>query len=152
EAELDGVEVLFEGDLPGPVSRIIQARLLTSRIAGPKLARAVRSVHPDRRLRDLLVYHQAGTGRWAGRGFQVHNLPKPRVKKFPTEELFALYRDGNLTADAIKGLGLSVADAIGGLTRGCLLPGEGRTYLVADYAAVEARGVAWLAEEQRLLD
>ncbi|HKB39225.1 MAG TPA: hypothetical protein VKD72_22495, partial [Gemmataceae bacterium] len=152
EADLEGVEVLFEGDLPGPVSRVIQARLLTSRIAGPKLARAVRSVWPDRRLRDLLVYHQAGTGRWAGRGFQVHNLPKPRVKKFPTEELFTLYRDGKLTAEAIKALGLSVADAIGGLTRGCLEPAPGNAFLVADYAGVEARGVAWLADEQRLLD
>src|SRR5262249_11188590 len=37
EADLDGVEVLFEGDLPDPVSKVIQARLLTSRIAGPKL-------------------------------------------------------------------------------------------------------------------
>jgi DNA polymerase len=151
EADLDGIEVLFEGELPKPVVQVIQARLLTSRIAGPKLARAVRSVGPDRRLRDLLVYHQAGTGRWAGRGFQVHNLPKPRVKKFPTEELFALHRDGKLTVDAIKGLGLSVADAIGGLTRGCLMPSPGNLFLVADYAAVEARGVAWLADEQRLL-
>jgi DNA polymerase len=152
EADFEGVEVLFEGDLPEPVVRIIQARLLTSRIAGPKLARAVRSVGPDRKLRDLLAYHQAGTGRWAGRGFQVHNLPKPRVKKFPTEALFALYRDGALTADAIRGLGLSVPDAIGGLTRGCLVPAPGNLFVVADYAAVEARGVAWLAEEHRLLD
>jgi DNA polymerase len=152
ETDLDGVEVLFEGDLPGPVAQVILARLLTSRIAGPKLARAVWSVGLDRRLRDLLVYHQAGTGRWAGRGFQVHNLPKPRVKKFPTEQLFALYREGNLTADTIRGLGLSVADTIGGLTRGCLMPEPGHLFLVADYAAVEARGVAWLGDEQRLLD
>jgi DNA polymerase len=152
EADLEGVEVLLEGDLPRPVVQVLQARLLTSRIAGPKLARAVRCVGPDRRLRDLLTYHQAGTGRWAGRGFQVHNLPRPRVKKFPTEELFALYRDGQLVPAAIKGLGLSVADAIGGLTRGCLLPAAGHAFLVADYAAVEARGVAWLADESRLLD
>jgi DNA polymerase len=152
ETDLDGVDVLFEGDLPEPVVKVIQARLLTSRIAGPKLARAVRSVGQDLRLRDLLLYHQAGTGRWAGRGFQVHNLPKPRVKKFPTEELFALYGNGQLTPDAIKSLRLSVADAIGGLTRGCLVPDPGAVFLVADYAAVEARGVAWLADEQRLLD
>jgi DNA polymerase len=100
----------------------------------------------------LLVYHQAGTGRWAGRGFQVHNLPKPRVKRFPTEQLFAMYRDGNLTPDTIKGLGLSVPDAIGGLIRGCLVPAPGNIFLVADYAAVEARGVAWLADEERLLE
>jgi DNA polymerase len=153
EADLDGVEVLFDGDyLPEPVVKVITARLLTSRIAAPKLARAVRSVRPDRRLRDLLVYHQAGTGRWAGRGFQVHNLPKPRVKEFPTEALFALYREDQLTPDAIKSLGLSVPDAIGGLTRGCILPAVGNAFLVADYAAIEARGVAWLADEQRLLD
>jgi DNA polymerase len=160
EADLDGVEVLFEGDLPKPVVQVIQARLLTSRIAAPKLARAVRSVGPDHRLRDLLVYHQAGTGRWASRGFQVHNLPKPRVKKFPTErvkkfpieELFALYDDGKLTIEAIKRLGLSVSDAIGGLTRGCLKSSPGTLFLVPDYAAVEARGEAWLADEQRLLD
>ena len=151
EADLDGIEVLFDGDLPLPVVQVIRARLLTSRIAGPKLARAVRSVGPDRRLRDQLAYHQCGTGRWAGRGFQVHNLPKPRVKKFPTEELFALDRDGRLTADAIRGLGLSVADAIGGLTRGCLLASRGNRFVLADYAGVEARGVAWLADEQRLL-
>jgi DNA polymerase len=152
EADLDGVDVLLEGDLPPPVVRVIEARLLTSRIAGPKLARAVRSVGPDLRLRDLLVYHQAGTGRWAGRGFQVQNLPKPRVRKFPAEQLFALNEAGGLTAAAVKDLGLSVADAIGGLTRGCLLPAPGHALLVADYAAVEARGVAWLADEQRLLE
>ncbi|MHB1424872.1 MAG: DNA polymerase [Gemmataceae bacterium] len=151
EADIEGVDVLFEGDLPEPVVQVIQARLLTSRIAAPKLARAVLSVGSDHRLRDLLVYHQAGTGRWAGRGFNVHNLPKPRVKKFPTEELFALHRDGKLTVDAIKRLGLSVSDAIGGLTRGCLLPSPGNLFLVADYAAIEARGVAWLASEQGLL-
>jgi DNA polymerase len=152
EAEFDGVEVLLEGDLPKPVVQVIQARLLTSRIAGPKLARAVLSVGADHRLRDLLVYHQAGTGRWASRGFQVHNLPKPRVKKFPTEELFALYRDGKLTIASIKELGLSVSNAIGGLTRGCLASSSGELFWLADYAGVEARGVAWLADEQRLLD
>jgi len=152
EADLDGVEVLLDGDLPKPVVQVIQARLLTSRIAGPKLARAVLSVGADHRLRDLLVYHQAGTGRWASRGFQVHNLPKPRVKKFPTQELFALYRDGKLTIASIKELGLSVSDAIGGLTRGSLLSSVGKLFLVADYAAVEARGVAWLADEQRLFE
>jgi hypothetical protein len=68
---------LASGSLEPVVAKVLQARLVVTRITTAKLERGLAVVGHDSRLRDTLVYHGAQTGRWAGRTLQPHNLPRP---------------------------------------------------------------------------
>jgi DNA polymerase len=83
-----------------PVLRLRQAAL---RITGPKLSKALHTVGPDGRLRDLHAYHRAHTGRWAGKGVQVQNLPRS-VRGVDIGALTAAYERGELTYEMIEGV------------------------------------------------
>ena len=106
----------------------------------------------DGRLRDLLMYSGAGTGRWTGKGFQPHNLVKG---KFTTHEAI------RNVCDVIKGRDLDylvamygdrVMEVLSWAMRGVLVASEGRELLVADFAAIEARVVLWLARQMSALE
>jgi DNA polymerase len=133
------------------VTHVLEARLAVARVTAGKLQRAVAARDDDGRVRDLLVYHKAHTGRWAGRDVQPHNLPRPHDDLRDLDAL--LGATGNL--QAFRGAlpsGVTVADGLSALVRLCFRAGPGRRLLVADYASIEARGVAWCAGERGLLD
>lgn len=103
----------------------------------------------DGRIRGLLQFYGANrTGRWAGRLVQIQNLPRnytgtldtarELVKKRQTEALRAIY--GN------------VPDILSQLIRTAFVPRPGHKFLVADFSAIEARVLSWLAGEQWRLD
>lgn len=136
-----------------PVLRLRQAAL---RITGAKLERALASVDADGRIRGLLTYHAAHTGRFSSSRVQIHNLPRP-LKGLDVEGLVSLHGERQLTFEAVEqavaGIPNATADdALSSLVRLTLVPGEGKDLLVADYNAVELRGTAWVANEHRLLD
>lgn len=97
----------------------------------------------DHRMRGLLQYHAAGTGRWGGRLVQPQNFPKGDgfdgeevvndilAAKSP-QDFWAKYKDGSMAA-------LSAA------LRGTFVASPGRTFVAADYSAIEARVLLWLA-------
>jgi DNA polymerase len=138
-------------DLKAPTRRVIEARLAAGRVATSKLARALATRHDDGRLRDLLVYHGCHTGRWTGKGVQPQNLPKPHDDiKDPPSLLGAVQNLAQFKA--VLPAGVSVADGLSSLVRLCFRAESGKVLLIADYAGIEARGVAWCAGERRLLD
>ena len=97
----------------------------------------------DWRIRDLLMYHGASTGRWAGKGVQVQNFPARDliIKDFEESAELIKEQDPNwiyvLYEDVIK--------VVSGALRGAIIPSDGKQFYVADYAAIEARVVLWLA-------
>lgn len=117
----------------------------------------------DGRLRGFSMYHGAGTGRWAGKGVQLHNLPrgvfdlgqKPdKDGRKLSEEAFwlavDLVRDGNL-----DGLMIEFGDPmpiLSSVIRPVLTAAPGKELLAADFSAIEGRGLAWLAREEWVLD
>ncbi len=102
----------------------------------------------DGRGRGLLQFYGAGrTGRFAGRLVQVQNLPRNYLPDL--DEARALVRTGNF--DAIGLLYPSVPDTLSQLIRTAFIPAEGNRFVVADFSAIEARVIAWLAGETTTL-
>jgi DNA polymerase len=103
----------------------------------------------DGRAHGLLQFYGANrTGRWAGRLIQVQNLPQNHLPDL--EQARKLVRDGQFTA--IGMLYESVPLVLSELIRTAFVPKEGHRFLVADFSAIEARVIAWLAGEQWRLD
>ena len=102
----------------------------------------------DGRARGLIQFYGAGrTGRFAGRLVQVQNLPRNYLPDL--DQARNLVRDGNL--EALELLYDSVPDTLSQLIRTAFIPSPGNRFIVADYSAIEARVIAWLAGEESTL-
>lgn len=107
-------------------------------------------VCPDGRVRGLLQFYGANrTGRWAGRLVQVQNLPRTYTE--PLELARELVKSGNL--DGLKCVYGSVNDTLSQLIRTAFIATPGGNILIdADFSAIEARVISWLAGEEWRLD
>lgn len=143
---LDKVSVarLLESDkLPLDVKRALEIRAAAGKTSVAKYAKAEAAACEDGRARGLLQFYGAGTGRWAGRLLQPQNYPKhPKTWRL-TPELYRGILDGTLTEDVMETLSFAL--------RGMFVPSPGSAFYVADFNAIEARVVAWLAGEMRLV-
>lgn len=140
DLKAETVEKVLEQAEPGTdVHRALELRQDLALVAAKKFDTALNAVNSDGRLRGGFRFFGAHTGRWAGRGVQPHNLPR---EQFETEaETEAAILDLKL------GLGAS-SRGLKALVR-ALFTGP---LTVVDYAAIEARVIAWLAGEQWALD
>lgn len=103
----------------------------------------------DGRIRGLLQFYGANrTGRWAGRLVQVQNLPRNYLGTLDTARELVKKRQ----TDAIRAIYGNVPDTLSQLIRTAFIPGQGNKFLVADFSAIEARVLSWLAGEQWRLD
>jgi DNA polymerase len=103
----------------------------------------------DNRVRGLLQFYGAGrTGRWAGRLVQVQNLPGNKMTDL--DQARAVVRAGDY--DTAQMLYDNVPDVLSQLVRTAFVPKAGHRFIVADFSAIEARVIAWLAGEQWRLD
>ena len=104
---------------------------------------------PDGRIRGLLQFYGANrTGRWAGRLVQVQNLPRNYLGTLDTARELVKKRQ----TEALKAIYGNVPDTLSQLIRTAFIPGQGNKFLVADFSAIEARVLSWLAGEQWRLD
>lgn len=102
------------------------------------------TVCSDGRIHGMLQYYGAmRTGRWAGRVVQLQNLPRNYLNTL--DEARRIVKSGNL--ELLSALYDDVPDVLSQLIRTALVPAEGCRFIVADYSAIEARCIAWLAEE-----
>ncbi len=102
-------------------------------------------VGSDGRARGLIQFYGANrTGRYAGRLIQVQNLPQNHLPDLDTAR--ALVRSGN--TDAVEMLYDSVPLVLSELIRTAFVPKPGCRFYVADFSAIEARVIAWIAGEQ----
>ena len=94
-------------------------------------------------IRNFLQYHGAHTGRWAGRGFQPHNLP--RTKTNIAEINNAIEKIDNVTGQEFIKLAQTILPAL-------VIPDSGYTFLMGDFSAIEARGIALLSGQLDLVE
>ena len=107
------------------------------------------AVCTDGRVRGLLQFYGANrTGRWAGRLVQVQNLPRNYLETLDIAR--DLVKTGN--TEGVKILYGNVPDTISQLIRTAFIPENNHHFLVADFSAIEARVIAWLAQEHWRLD
>ncbi len=102
----------------------------------------------DGRIRGTMLYHGAGTGRWAGRGVQPHNFPCGNIKDMEDACKDVLIGDRKWLA-ALYG---DTMEFLSWTLRGALVSGLGKDLLVADYSAIEARVTLWHAMDEAGLD
>jgi DNA polymerase len=156
EWHLDRNPILKE---PGreKIRRVLEIVKQVNRTSTNKYKRMLECVDTDNKARELLVYCGAErTGRFAGKGIQVHNLPKGRFAKGLVN--WKTFKKGDpepidLAVEDIKSENLAWCEAIHGdvmnliasCLRGALIASPGKEFMTADYAAIEARCVLWEA-------
>jgi DNA polymerase len=102
----------------------------------------------DQRMRGMLQYHAAGTGRWGGRGPQPQNFPKGLG--FESEEVVNDINSLSISDYNTK-YGERSMDSLSAALRGVLMAGEGKVLVSADYSAIEARVLLWLCADSLAL-
>lgn len=125
--------------------RVLELRQLLGKTSTAKYRAMTDAVCADGRVRGLLQYYGAGrTGRWAGRLVQLQNLPQNHLDNIGVVR--ELVRDRDL--DTLEMIFDSVPDTLSQLIRTAFIAPKGRTLLVADFSAIEARVIAYLAGEK----
>ena len=105
-----------------------------------KYGTALAETCSDGRIRGSLRIYGAGPGRWAGRGFQPHNLPAARLHPIFKADPLEGYKDvATLDYDALAAKYGEVAQALSSGLRGAIAASPGHRFAVGDYAAIEAR-------------
>jgi len=129
--------------------RMLEIRQEIAKTSTKKYNSMDAAVCADGRIRGLLQFYGANrTGRWAGRLVQVHNLPRNYL---PTLAHARECVKGK-KVDALKIIYGNVPDTLSQLIRTAFVPSPGNLLLVADFSAIEARIIAWLAGEQWRLE
>ena len=129
--------------------RVLELRQLLGKTSTTKYKAMTAAAGESDRVRGLLQYYGAGrTGRWAGRLVQIQNLPQNHLDDI--DKVRELVRQRDL--DTLELCFDNVPDVLSQLIRTALVAKEGHTFLVADYAAIEARVIAYLAGEKWRMD
>jgi len=148
-AKADVLDAL-DGDLPANVRRALELRKEAAKSSTAKLIAMKERASKDGRVRGCHQFHGASTGRWAGRGIQVQNFPRPRptTKAADVEKMIALFSK----PDQLDMLYGPTMDALADCLRGMIAAPPGKELIAVDFSAIEARVAAWLAGQESVLE
>lgn len=138
---------LADPTCPPKVRRILQLRQELGRTSTAKYTKILDLAVPDEDgqywVHDNLVYHGASPGRWTGRGFQMHNLPRASVEN--PEEVIEQFMIADVNLKDPVGMGKA-------LIRPMIRAPEGHKIIVSDYSSIENRVLHWLAGDHEELE
>ena len=141
------VAAMLASDALHPViRRVLELRQDGAKSSTAKLDAMENAASSDDRMRGLLVYHGAATGRWSGKLVQPQNFPRPSMKNNEIEAVINKLMAGKSVAE--HGAGTVLASD---LLRSLLVAAPGHTLMFADYNAIEARVLAWMAGQKDLV-
>ncbi len=145
----ESIKELLLRDISMKAKRVLELRSLIGKTSVTKYEAMKRSLCSDGRIRGLLQFYGAGrTGRWAGRLIQPQNLPQNHLKDLDYAR--ETVKTGNF--EIFEMLYDNTPKTLSELIRTAIIPSEGRRFIVADFSAIEARVLAYLADEQWRLD
>ena len=137
----------MKGELDPVARRVLELRQESSKASTAKLGRILDMAGHDGRIRGNLIWHGTSTGRFAGRGVQVQNLPRPVIED--TDTIIECIQQGDL--EYMKMMYSSPAEAVSSALRSLLMSWNG--YLSwADFSAIECRMLSYLAGDKKTLD
>lgn len=136
-------------DAPKPLGDVLSLRQQLAKSSVRKYQAMEAAVCADGRARGMFQYYGANrTGRFSGRLIQLQNLPQNHLADLETAR--ELVRSGDY--DAVEELYGDVPDTLSQLIRTAFVAPKGKLFYVADFSAIEARVIAWLAKEQWRID
>ena len=131
------------------VNRMLEIRQELGKSSVTKYRTMSECICSDGRARGLLQFYGANrTGRWAGRFVQVQNLPRNYIETLDIARKYVKEKN----VPALRLLYGNIPDTLSQLIRTAFIPSEGNKLVVADFSAIEARVIAWLAGEQWRLE
>jgi len=159
--ETAGVEVasLNKKEIPGvreaaqnqDVDDMLDIRSELAKTSTEKYNAMIRTVCEDGRIRGLTQFYGAQrTGRWAGRLVQMQNLPQNKMPERDLDTARQLVRAGEI--EVLEMLFDNISGTLSQLIRTAFIPQKGNRLIVADFSAIEARIIAWLANEDWRLE
>lgn len=136
-------------DADSDVADVLACRQQLAKSSVSKYTAMANMVCADSRARGCFMFYGANrSGRWAGRGIQLQNLPQNHMPDL--DEARDLVRDGNFTA--LELLYDNIPQVLSELIRTAFVPKPGYKYIVSDFSAIEARVLSFLAGEQWRID
>lgn len=126
----------------GPAAEMLRIRLAASKTSTAKYKAFHLRSRSDSRLRDILVYHTASTGRWGGAGVQPQNFPRGSLADM-AQAIDVLMSEDLETIRLLYGDPMEVFSSC---LRGAIVAPKGKVFDVADYAAIEVRVLFWIAK------
>jgi len=141
----DGLDALIEESELDIVRKAIGYRKKLSKSSVKKYVSMMNCACEDERVRGLFQFYGANrTGRWSGRLVQLQNLPRNYLKDL--DEARRLVASGDY--DLAMMLYNNIANILSELIRTAFVPKPNHTFVVADFSAIEARVISWLAGEK----
>jgi DNA polymerase len=148
------------GERAAPIKRAMEIAMEGNRSSVAKYKRMVQGVCPDDRLHDIMLYNGADrTGRWSGKGVQPHNFVRGYGGGYKAlsprgfDEMQDVWEDlKHLDLDVIQLIWGDPMVVLAKACRGALTATPGKVLYAADFAAIEARKLAWLSGCSRMLD
>lgn len=142
-------KLLKADDINDTVRRLLEIREMSGKSSMKKYHTMLESMCDDGRVKGMFQYCGANrTGRWAGRGVQLHNLPRNNLKELDYAR--AEFSQGDY--EFAKCVFPNIADTSSQLIRTAFIPEANHSFIISDFSAIEARVVAWLANERWRLD
>ena len=145
----DTIAATLRTDIPDSVRRMLEIRTALGKTSVAKYSTMLTAVCQDHRLRGILQFYGANrSGRWAGRLVQTHNLAKNSLPDLDLARELAAAGD----FDTLATLFGETAFVFSELIRTAFIPSDGCRFVVSDFAAIEARVLAWIAGEEWTLE
>lgn len=142
--------LLLHGDkLDDTAKRMLQLRVEGGKASTKKLKKMLEVVCDDGRVRGTFMFYGAHTGRWSGKLIQPQNFTRGEYKPWQQDQLFSFLYFGD--PDIMELMYEWPIDAIAQGMRGFIKVPKGRKLVVSDFSAIEARVLAWLAQEVEVL-
>ena len=135
--------------IPDNVRRVLEIRTALGKTSVAKYSTMLTAVCSDHRLRGILQFYGANrSGRWAGRLVQTHNLAKNTLPDLDLARELAAEGD----FDTMQTLFGETAFVFSELIRTAFIPSDGCRFVVSDFAAIEARVISWISNEEWRLE
>ncbi|MBC1272663.1 DNA polymerase [Listeria booriae] len=145
----DAVMALLDSDIPDHVKDFLRTRLNLSNSSTKKYFTMQRAQLDDNRIHGVAQFYGASrTGRWAGRLVQTQNLPRNYLANLDVARDLVRAKD----VEGVEMIYENLENTLKQLIRTAIIPEEGLKLIVSDFNAIEARVLAWLANEKWRLD